>query len=89
MWLLVEVVKGSKYYDAESQVANRVLISDSSETVIAGRSMGTDGYRFEARKGSESFVVQDFSGPQRSGAVAEAFLVLARQIGAALVPAPT
>ena len=49
MWLLVQVVKGSKYYDAESQVGNRVLISDSSEMVISGRSMGADGYRFEVR----------------------------------------
>ena len=87
MWLLVEAVKGNKYFDPESQVSNRVLISDSSDMVIAGRSMGTDGYRFEARKGSESFVVRDFPAGRAAGSVLEAFLELARQIGASLVPA--
>jgi len=87
MWLLVQVVKGSKYYDAESQVGNRVLISDSSDMVISGRSMGADGYRFEVRKGSESFVVSEFRSGQSAGAVTEGFMALARQLGASLVPA--
>ena len=89
MWLLVQVVKGSKYFDADSQVANRVLISDVSDMVISGRSMGSDGYRFEVRKGSESFLVSEFSSKQSAISVAEAFLTLARQLGASLVPAAT
>jgi hypothetical protein len=87
MWFLVTVVKGNKYYDADSQVSNRVLISDSSDMVIAGRSMGSDGYRFEARKGNESFVVSAFPTAQAAGSLSKAFLSLARQIGASLVPA--
>ena len=87
MWLLVQVVKGSKYYDAESQVGNRVLISDSSEMVISGRSMGADGYRFEVRKGSERFVVSEFPSGKSVSAVTAGFLALARQLGASLVPA--
>lgn len=86
MWLLVQVVKGSKYYDVESQVGNRVLISDSSDMVISGRTMGSDGYRFEARKGSDNFVLSDFPAGQPAGSLSEKFLALARQIGAALVP---
>jgi len=54
MWFLVQVVKGSKHFDVESQIGNRVMISDSSEMVISGRSMGAEGYRFEARKGKRT-----------------------------------
>ena len=39
MWYIVEVVKGSKYYEPESRVGNRVLISDTTELVIVGRTM--------------------------------------------------
>lgn len=88
MWLLVSVVKGSKYFEPESQVSNRVLISDCSDTVISGRSMGTDSYRFEARKGSESFVIREFASTGAAGSISEAFLALAQQLGAALIPAP-
>ena len=87
MWLLVSVVKGNKYYDPESQVGNRVLISDSNDTVISGRTMGMDGYRFEVRKGNESFVVTDFAAGQPAGLLAQKFLALAKQLGASLVPA--
>jgi hypothetical protein len=82
MWFLVQVVKGSRHYEADSQVNNQVLISDTSELVISGRAMGTDGYRFEARKGNENFVVRDFKGSQPSGLLAEKFDALARQMGA-------
>jgi len=85
MWFLVQVVKGSKYFESESQVGNRVLISDTTDMVIAGRSMGVDGYRFEARKGNENFVVRDFPGPQASGTLAAKFTLLAQQIGALVV----
>ncbi len=82
MWFLVQVVKGSKHYEAESPVGNRVLISDTSEMVVSGRAMGTEGYRFEARKGNESFVVSDFRGAQPPGALAQRFTALAQQFGA-------
>ncbi len=85
MWYLVQVVKGSKHYEAESPVGNRVLISDTSEMVVSGRAMGADGYRFEARKGNESFVVSDFRGAQAPGALAERFTALAQQFGALVV----
>jgi hypothetical protein len=64
MWFLVQVVKGSKHFESESQVGNHVLISDTTDMVISGRSLGVDGYRFEARKGNESFAISDFPGVQ-------------------------
>lgn len=82
MWFLVQVVKGSKHYEAESQVGNQVLISDTTEMVISARAMGTEGYRFEARKGNETFVIRDFKGAQTAGSLATKFEALAKQIGA-------
>ncbi|WP_298827095.1 hypothetical protein [uncultured Piscinibacter sp.] len=82
MWFLVQVVKGSKHYENESPIGNRVLISDTTEMVISGRALGTDGYRFEARKGNDSFVVGDFPGASAPGALATKFLSLAHQVGA-------
>lgn len=82
MWFLVQVVKGSKHYEADSQVGNQVLISDTTEMVISARAMGTEGYRFEARKGNENFVIRDFRGEQAAGSLAAKFLALAQQMGA-------
>jgi hypothetical protein len=84
MWFLVHVVKGSKHYEAESQVGNRVLISDTTDMTISGRSMG-DGFRFEARKGTETFVVRDFTGAQSAGTLAAKFAALAQQMGALVI----
>jgi len=85
MWFLVQVVKGSKHFDVESQIGNRVMISDSSEMVISGRSMGAEGYRFEARKGNENFVLQDFVGTQSATTLSAKFKSLAQQIGAVVI----
>jgi hypothetical protein len=82
MWFLVQVVKGSRHYEAESPIGNRVLISDTTEMVISGRALGTDGYRFEARKGNDSFVVGNFPGASAPGSLARKFLSLAHQVGA-------
>ena len=82
MWFMVEVVKGSKHYENESQVDNRVLISDTTEMTISGRSLGSDGYRFEARKGNETFVVGDFPGVQAGTSLTPQFLALADKMGA-------
>jgi hypothetical protein len=82
MWYVVQVVKGSKHYEPESQLGNRVLISDSSEMVISGRSLGTDGYRLEARRGSDSFVVRDFPGSPTREVITGGFAALAQQLGA-------
>jgi hypothetical protein len=87
MWFLVQVVKGSRQYEAESPIGNRVLISDTTDMVISGRSMGADGYRFEVRKGNETFVVGDFPGTSEPGVLAKNFLSLAQQVGAALLAA--
>jgi len=85
MWFLVQVVKGNKHYEADSQIGNRVLISDTTDMVISGRSMGSDGYRFEVRKGNESFVARDFAGTQAPGFLAAKFMSLAQQIGATVM----
>ena len=44
------------------RIGNRVLISDTTELVICGRSNGADSYRFEARRSGDNFVVRDFPG---------------------------
>jgi hypothetical protein len=85
MWLMVQVVKGSKHYEADSAVGNHVLISDTTEMVISGRGMGTDGFRFEARKGNESFVIKDFPGLQSAGSLSTKFTALAHQMGALVI----
>ena len=85
MWFLVQVVKGSKHFEAESLVGNRVMISDTSEMVISGRSMGAEGYRFEARKGNDTFVLQDFPRAQSASVLAAKFKSLAQQIGALVI----
>jgi hypothetical protein len=81
MWFIVQVVKGSKHFEQDSPVGNRVLISDTTDMVISGRALGA-GYRFEARKGIETFVVRDFSGAQPAGSLATRFTTLAQQVGA-------
>jgi hypothetical protein len=88
MWYLVQVVKGSKHFEQDSQVANRVLISDTTDMVISARAMG-DGYRFEARKGPDAFVVRDFTGAQPAGVLAARFTALAAQLGALALTAET
>ena len=88
MWYVVQVVKGSKHYDPESHLGNRVLISDTSEMVISGRSLGEDGYRFEARRGSDSFVVRDFPGSPSRETITGGFAALALQIGATALATP-
>jgi hypothetical protein len=82
MWFLVQVVKGSKHFEPESLVGNRVLVSDTSDMVISGRTMGADSYRFEARKGPDSFVLQDFVGAQPPGQLSSRFAALAQKMGA-------
>ncbi len=82
MWFLVQVVKGNKHFEADSQIGNRVMISDTSELVISGRSSGSEGYRFEARKGNESFVIKDFPGVSVAGSLVTEFVALAAQMGA-------
>jgi hypothetical protein len=82
MWFIVEVVKGSKYFEPESKIGNRVLISDTTELVITGRSNGADSFRFEARRSGDNFVIKDFAGGPSAAMLAEQFTALARQFGA-------
>ena len=92
MWLLVRVVKGSKYFEAESRVENHVLLCDSSDMVISGRSTGDATYRFEARRGNENFVVAEFAGVEATSPLFGKFLELATRMGAVVAvatPAPT
>jgi hypothetical protein len=87
MWFLVTVVKGSRHFENDSPIGNRVLICDT-EMVISGRASVSDGYRFEVRKGNESFIVSDFIGAQKPGALTDKFLSMATQMGAVVVTAP-
>jgi hypothetical protein len=84
MWFLVSVVKGSRYFDATSRIDNRVLISDSTDMVILGRLVGGEGYRFEARKGNDTFTLTDFEPGQSAGTLTARFTALAKQMGAVI-----
>jgi hypothetical protein len=87
MWLLVQVVRGSKHFEAESRINNQVLICDTSEMVISGRSFGADGYRFEARRGNESFTVCDFPTIDVGVSLVDKFGELAQRLEAVGAPA--
>ncbi len=82
MWILVKVVKGSKYFEPETQVDNHVLLSDSSEMVISARASGDATYRFEVRRGNENFILAEYTGAEAKGSLTAKFLELAAKIGA-------
>lgn len=82
MWFLVSVVKGSKYFDAESQIANRLLVSDTTDMIVTGYSTGVGGYRFEMRKGNEAFTLLDLGKGLSPEVLTAKFLDLASQLGA-------
>ena len=82
MWILVKVVKGSKYFEPETQTDNHVLLSDTSEMVISGRATGDATYRFEARRGNENFIIAEFTGAEGKGSLTAKFLEMAQKFGA-------
>lgn len=82
MWFLVSVVKGSKYYEADSQIDNRILISDTTDMVVTGYATGTGSYRFEMRKGNEAFTMQEMAKGLTKEALTARFILLAEQLGA-------
>ena len=82
MWILVKVVKGSKYFEPETQVDNHVLLSDTSEMVISARSSGDATYRFEVRRGNENFILAEYTGAEAKGSLTAKFIALATKIGA-------
>jgi hypothetical protein len=86
MWFMVSVVKGSKYFDSDSQIDNRIMISDTTEMVIAGYSTGPGAFRFEMRKGNECFIMQDMPKGLSKSELVERFTALAVQIGARINP---
>jgi hypothetical protein len=85
MWFLVSVVKGSKYYESDSMIDNSIMISDTTDMVIAGYSTGTGGYRFEMRKGNEAFVMQEMPKGTTKEQLVSKFQDLATQMGATRV----
>jgi len=88
MWFLVTVVKGSRHYEPDSPIGNRVLISDTCEMVISGRASYHSSYNFEARQGNEAFILNEFPGKSSSDDLTGKFLDMARQMGAVMVAAP-
>ncbi|MFN0183745.1 MAG: hypothetical protein ACKVQR_08010 [Aquabacterium sp.] len=85
MWMLVSVVKGSRHFENESPVGNKILISDNSDMVISGRADGNEIYRFEIRRGNETFIVNEFRGVLNPALLASRFQSMARQLGAVIV----
>jgi hypothetical protein len=88
MWFLVSVVKGSKYFESDSQTNNQIIVSDTTDMIIAGYSAGADTYRFEMRKGNECFVLQDLPKGLAKTAVIHKFQELATQLGARSLASP-
>ena len=91
MWILVRVVKGSKYFEPETKIENHVLVCDSSDLVISARATDDATYRFEARKGNETFIVAEFTGAKANRSLTSEFFALAAKLGAismAGTPAP-
>lgn len=68
-----------------ARIGNRLLIPDTTDRVVSGRSTGVDSYRFEVRKGNESFIVTEHSGIQAPGVLTERFRSMAQQFGAVVV----
>ncbi len=82
MWILVQVVKGSKHFEVDTRVANHVLICDSSDLVISARSTGDASYRFEARKGNENFIIAEYAGATLKTSMLDEFIALGQRLGA-------
>jgi hypothetical protein len=82
MWFLVSVIKSNRYFESESHIGNRLLLSDTTDMIICGRAHSESCYRFEARKGNESFTLAEFRGIQAPGVLTTRFLGLAQQFGA-------
>ena len=57
MWILTEAPRGSNFYETQSTTGNKILISDTCETVIYSRSQGADGHRIVAHRGRETFFI--------------------------------
>ena len=89
MWILVRVVKGSKYFEPETRIDNHVLVCDSGDFVISARATDDATDRFEARNGNETFIVAEFTGAKAKGSLTADFFALAAKIGAiSMVVAP-
>lgn len=95
MWFLVSVVRGSKFYQADSPIANRMLVSDTTDMVVVGCGTGTGSgpgsYRFEMRKGNEVFTVRDLESGLSPAQLLARFVALSEEFGAvqlASVPRP-
>ncbi len=82
MWFLVNVVKGSKYFDADSRIGNRVLISDTTDMIVTSYSTAAGSYRFEMRKGNEAFTLQDVPKDTPNDETLRLFMDLAERLGA-------
>jgi len=87
MWFLVSVVKGSKYFESDSQIDNRIMISDTTDMVVVGYSAGAGSYRFEMRKGNEAFVLRELPKNLQKGSLLNEFLDLGTQLGARSIAA--
>ncbi len=88
MWFLVSVVKGSKYYESDSQIDNQIIVSDTTDMIVTGYSGGPGIYRFEMRKGNECFVLQNLPRGATRDATIQKFKELATQLGAQSIASP-
>ena len=63
-----------------------MLICDSGELTISGRSSGDGAYRFEARRGTENFSFADFKGLAAGASLVDEFNALAQRLDAVGAP---
>jgi tricorn protease-like protein len=85
MWILTEAPKGSNFFEAQSLTGNKVLISDTCETVIYARSQGTDGQRIIAQRGREIFLIGPAPVRGVEADMTAQMLAIAKQMGAVVL----
>jgi hypothetical protein len=85
MWILSEAPRGSNFYEAESQTGNKVLISDTCETVIFARSQGSDGHQVVAQRGRDTFLVGPAPVRGVTADMNAQLLDIAKQLGAVIL----
>lgn len=85
MWILIEVPRGSNFYEAESKTGNKALISDTCETVIFARSQGSEGHQIVAQRGRDTFLVGPAPVRGVEADMKAQLLEVARQLNAVVV----
>jgi hypothetical protein len=85
MWILTEAPKGSTFYESQSLTGNKVLISDTCDTVIFARMQGMEGHRIVALRGRETFLIGPALARGADVDINAQLLDIARQLNAVIL----